>query len=232
MTDDRMRNDRARRPFAYARTYPATVGFLGVTWLLFGVQLAVQSRFGDDVTVSLFVVRYTHLEYVWTWFTAPLGHVGPLHIVLNSWAATILGPVLEDSFGTKRSVLAFSIGGAVTAVVGTVCMVLVRVPFRADAASGAAGIGSSIGLFVLLGMLLARYPDYSPSRLPIENSTFFGLLLAIHVAGIALDVWTLRLEAAIPYANALYYHVVGLLVGGLWSRFSRSGAAWSSASWR
>lgn len=97
---------------------------------------------------------------------------------------------------------------------------IVREPFLADA-GGVAGIGSSMGLFVLVGMVLERYRSASTAirgldRFGIRNRTVFATLLAASLLGVAFDVW--RELAGLPIPGlGHHYHVVGLLVGWIGS---------------
>ncbi|WP_226007897.1 rhomboid family intramembrane serine protease [Natrinema salinisoli] len=202
------------------RESPATIGFLTLVWSLYGIRLLVESRVGHGVASSVFVVQYTNLEYVWTWFTAPFGHVNVVHLLVNSLLALYIIPESERTFGFKTTGVGFVLGGAMTAVLGTVFVGMVRSPFLT--AVSASGMGSSMGLFVLLGMILERYRSYRVPirgirRLRIRNSTYFVVLLLVSLFGVGFDIWREVTEFSFPGLGH-GYHVVGLLIGWAFSR--------------
>jgi membrane associated rhomboid family serine protease len=171
---------------------PLTLLFLIVIWMVYATRIVIESQFGWLTVESIFVVKYANLTYVWTWFTAPFGHVNLAHLIFNSIFALYIIPETEQTFGRKLVVASFVLGGALTALFGTVLMAGVRYPFLTEWAS-ASGMGTSMGLFVLLGMLLARYWTNQTTtrglrRLELQNATLFLLFLAVSIAGVAFDV--------------------------------------------
>ncbi|AFZ74296.1 rhomboid family intramembrane serine protease [Natronobacterium gregoryi] len=197
-----------------------TVLFLVIVWLFYGLRLGVESIYGEEFVLSLFVVRFSHLEYVWTWVTAPLGHGNFAHLLFNSMLALYLIPPVERALGPAKTSVAYIVGGALCAVIGTVLVVLVRVPFLSDA-TATGGLGSSIGLFVLWGLSLRHYwshrnPPLAESGIIVKNSTLFGILLVISLGGIAFDIW--RKSAGVPFPGlGHHYHAVGLVLGAMMS---------------
>lgn len=78
-------------------------------------------------------------------------------------------------------------------------------------------MGTSMGLFVLLWMLLTRYWTYQVStrglrQMELQNATLFSLLLFVSLVGVVFDVW--RISTGFPAPRLGHaYHVVGLTVG-------------------
>lgn len=194
----------------------ATVLFLVTVWCFYGLRLGVESLYGEQAALSLFVIRFSHLEYVWTWMTAPLGHTNLAHLIANSIFALYIIPPVERVLGPVKTVLLYLASGALCAVVGTVLVVFVRMPFLADV-TATGGIGSSIGLFVLLGLSLHQYwssqnPPLAQNGIEIKNSTFFGVLLALSLGGVVFDIWRKSVEFSFPGLGH-HYHAVGLVLG-------------------
>lgn len=197
-----------------------TVLFLVIVWLFYGVTLGVESIYGEEAAVSLFVVHFSQLEYVWTWITAPLGHSNLPHLLFNSILALYIIPPVERDLGPSKTSIVYLIGGAVCAVVGTVLVVFARMPFLTDA-TDAGGIGSSIGLFVLVGLSLRYYWSYQNPVLAgigisIKNSTLFSMLFVGSLGGVVFDIWRMSVGFSFPGLGH-HYHAVGLILGALLS---------------
>ncbi|ADD07683.1 Rhomboid family protein (plasmid) [Natrialba magadii ATCC 43099] len=200
------------------RRSQATVLFLVTVWVLYGLRLGIESLYGKEIALSLFAVHFSHLEYVWTWVTAPLGHGNLAHLLFNSWLALFIIPPVERVLGTTKTGVAYIVGGALCAIIGTVLVVFVRLPFLPDATTSG-GIGSSIGLFVLLGLSLRHYwsyqnPPLAESGIDMKNSTFFSILLVISLGGVVFDIWRKSVGLAFPGLGH-HYHAVGLVLGAL-----------------
>lgn len=195
-----------------------TVLFLVIFWLFYGLRLIVESIYGDEVALSLFVIHFSHLEFVWTWITAPFGHGNLAHLLFNSILALYIIPPVERNLGPTQTSLAYILGGAVCAVIGTLLVVFVRLPFL-PTATEAGGIGSSIGLFVLLGLTLRHYwshknPPLAEFGINVKNSTLFVVLLIGSLGGIVFDIWRISAEFSFPGLGH-HYHAVGLVLGAL-----------------
>ncbi|ELZ06231.1 rhomboid family protein [Natrialba chahannaoensis JCM 10990] len=203
------------------RRSPATVAFLVIAWSLYAGRLVVTHQFGQEAAHSLFVVRDTHLQYVWTWLTAPFGHGNVVHLVVNSLFAASIGPTAERTFGSKLTSVGFLVSGLLAASLGTVLVVAVRNPFLSDPVTAAA-LGSSMGLFGLVGMVCERYRSHvvplpGLQRAGVRNQTFFWLLLGVSVLGMLVDLWTSMADVSVPGLGH-HFHLVGLLVGWVLSR--------------
>lgn len=200
------------------RRYRVTALFLVTVWLLYAVRLSVEFIYDEELALSLFTVHFSNLEYVWTWITAPLGHGNLAHLIFNTMLALYIIPPIERDFGPTKTTVIYIIGGATCAVIGTVLVVFVRMPFLSNA-TDVGGVGSSIGLFVLLGLTLRQYwshqnPPFADIGINIENSTLFAVLLIGSVGGIVFDIW--RIWAGFPFPGlGHHYHAVGLVLGAL-----------------
>lgn len=201
---------------ATLRQSQVTVLFLVIVWLFFGLRLGIESIYGEEAVLALFVVRFSHVEYAWTWVTAPLGHGNLTHLLFNSMLALFIIPPVERELGRNKTGVAYIVGGALCAVIGTVLVAFVRLPFLTDA-TDVGGIGSSIGLFVLLGITLRQYWSYqSPllarTGIALRNATLFGVLFVGSLGGIVFDIWRQSVEFSFPGLGH-HYHAVGLLIG-------------------
>lgn len=203
-------------------TTPVTFAFIGLFWLFYLLQVAVRLYYGPDLAKMLFYVQYNHLNYVWTWVTATLGHVGLIHLIFNTFIALWVGRWAEWTVGKRRYLGVFFIGGAITAVVGTIVggtvsgHLLADLGFATETMSFPLGMdsaaGSSMGWFPILGMMFAKRPNGLTSIAGFQPRRWivFVVLFALSVVGTLVDVWAFR----VPIGHS--YHMVGLVVGGLY----------------
>lgn len=89
----------------------ATFVFLLAMWITWVIQLGLRV-FAPELESTLFVLRSSHPEYVWTWITSVFAHGGIFHIVTNSIGIFFFGQVVERRIGTKRFVGLFLLSGA------------------------------------------------------------------------------------------------------------------------
>lgn len=131
-----------------------TFVFLGLMWITFLAQALVATAVSREVAASLFVLRATHVEYVWTWFTSIFAHGGLMHILFNSLVLYFFGPVVERRIGTKRFTVLFLVTGAAAglAQVGTAIAL-----GNASAFSGVVGASGSIA--AIMGTLTVLNPS-------------------------------------------------------------------------
>lgn len=121
----------------------ATFVFLLAMWVTWVLQLAVRLLISPELEATLFVLRSTHPEYVWTWITSVFAHGGIFHIVANSIGIFFFGQVVERRIGTKRFVGLFLVSGAAAglAQIGSTLALV--------------GPGAQIGVLGASGALLA-----------------------------------------------------------------------------
>ncbi|HEX9288722.1 MAG TPA: rhomboid family intramembrane serine protease [Anaeromyxobacteraceae bacterium] len=122
---------------ARLRGAPATTGLLVALALAFVASARDPALFERFAKVS---GRVRAGEY-WRLVTASFLHGGLLHIAVNGYALTMIGPTVERLYGAARFLLIFVVGGAAGFAASTV---FVQQP----------SVGASAGLFALLGVLL------------------------------------------------------------------------------
>ena len=86
------------------RSAPLTFGIIGITVLVYILQMASLSLFGVDYPQELFL-KYNELILqgeLWRLITPILIHASILHIGMNMYALLILGPVVERTYGKLR----------------------------------------------------------------------------------------------------------------------------------
>lgn len=93
------------------RDSPATIAFLVTVWTAYLLRSTVTALYGGDVAGSVFVVQYSGLERVWTWFLAPVGHSNLAHLLVNCVIAVYVIPEAERAFGFAATSAGFLLGG-------------------------------------------------------------------------------------------------------------------------
>ncbi|ELZ80250.1 rhomboid family protein [Haloferax elongans ATCC BAA-1513] len=206
---------------------PATATLVGLFWIVHLLKVGVSQFYGSEMALTLFYVRFVHLDYVWTWVTATVGHVNLLHLVVNTYFAFLIGGWAESTVRTRRYLGVFLIGGALTALLGTIVTaaangyLIVEFTPIADVSTSSVNViaaGSSMGWFAVLGMLLALDLNgrvylwkFKPRRW-----VWFVALFVLSLAGTVSDAWLLGVTIGHPY------HMVGLVLGGLYGLFVAS----------
>lgn len=206
----------------YLATRPVTTALIGIFWLFYLFQIVALIFTTPEIMASLFYVRYSHLEYVWTWFTAPFGHGNIAHLLFNTAIAFWVGSWAESEVTTRNYLSAFIIGGAITAVLGTLVSIvtpnhlfidlglLTRPEPNPPTIYG--GIGSSMGWFCVLGMMFALRPTGKTSFLIYYPQRWvgFAILFVVSLLGTVTDISVFGLPIGHPF------HLVGLVVGGIY----------------
>ena len=116
---------------------PATTGLivaLSIAFLASSVDPDIVARFAK-------VNARVRGGEVWRLVTANFLHGGLLHIAVNVYALTMIGPTVEQLYGRARFLVVFIVGGGVGFAASTL---FVRQP----------SLGASAGLFALFGVLL------------------------------------------------------------------------------
>ncbi|ELZ79129.1 rhomboid family intramembrane serine protease [Haloferax larsenii] len=211
----------------YVVSMPATAALVALFWIVHLLKVGVFQFYSSDLALTLFYIRSTHLDYVWTWVTATVGHVNLLHLVVNSYFAFLIGGWAESTVRTRRYLGVFVVGGSLTALLGTIVSaaaygyLIVDLGPIADVSSSSPTwvvAGSSMGWLAVLGMLLALDLNgrvylwkFKPRRW-----VWFVALFVLSLAGTVSDVWLLGVTIGHPY------HMVGLVLGGLYGLFVAS----------
>ncbi len=95
---------------------PATLTFVG---LCFVIRL-IGTLTGSRIVYTLFSVYRAPLSDPLTWlrcFTHVLGHAGWDHLLGNMMYILLLGPMIEEKYGTKNTVLVIAVTAAVTGII-------------------------------------------------------------------------------------------------------------------
>jgi len=173
--------------------------FLGLMWVAFLLQ-GLTRNVSPELARSLFVLRPTHLEYVWTWFTSIFAHGGFFHIALNSIVLYFFGPPVERRLGGRRFAALFLGAGAAA---GLAQMLM---GFYLGSV-GPGVVGASGAIVAVMGALTVWNPNLRvylyfliPMPLWILTIGFAGLSLVMGFTGVQDGV-------------AHFAHLAGLLIG-------------------
>ncbi|MFB6131571.1 MAG: rhomboid family intramembrane serine protease [Salinigranum sp.] len=181
--------------------------FLALMWITFALQLLLQILGMPRLGATLFVLRSTHIEYVWTWFTAIFAHGGFMHIFFNSIVLYFFGPLVERYIGSKKFAALFLVAGAASGL-GQVLTSMLLAP---GVPSGV--IGASGAIMAVLGVLTVLNPSlriYLYFLIPIPLWLFTLGFAAISV----LFFVSPGAASAAGMGNvANLAHLVGLVIG-------------------
>ncbi|MEK6985042.1 MAG: rhomboid family intramembrane serine protease [Candidatus Thermoplasmatota archaeon] len=178
----------------------------GATELPFGVGVFR----GEPVFLHqwTFVINTDVLWRPWTLITSTVAHDtgGFTHLLFNGVTLFFFGPSVERLVGTRRFLLLFFLGGALSGVL--------QVELSAAFGNGGGALGASGALMLLFGLLMVLMPN--------EKLLVYGIVpVPFWIAGIgyaALDV----LGAFNPASRiGNYAHLAGMALGlgyGLWMR--------------
>ncbi len=187
------------------------LALMGITFVLQGV---VQVIAGPRVHDALFVLKATHPEYVWTWFTSIFAHGGIGHLVGNAIVIFFFGRIVERYVGTKQYTMLF-LGAGALAALGQIAIMIAQNPalLGADYVPWAGVVGASGAGLAIMAVLTVLNPDlrvylYFLIPVPIWVITGFYFLLSIGgVFGIATPL------SGQGIADGA--HLIGLVIG-LW----------------
>jgi membrane associated rhomboid family serine protease len=155
-----------------------------------------QFAFGAKLTYAI-----VHLGQYWRLVTAGFLHGGILHLAMNCYALTILGPLVEDSFGWRKSLFIY-----------TFCDIL-AFAVSAVVKPGTPSLGASGPLFGLLGFafIFGRFRGGSRGRAVSQQLMGFitpaivmlflpGIDNAAHIGGfLAGAALAMFVDAGEPY---------------------------------
>lgn len=180
--------------------------FLGLMWLTFLVQVLLEQQGLYGLEASLFVLRSTHVEYVWTWVTSVFAHGSFQHIAFNSIALYFFGPAVEQRLRSKKYTALF-LGGGVLAG-------LAQIGFSFALGDPITGVvGASGAIMAIMGVLTVLNPNlkvylYFIIPMPLWVLTFGFALLSL-VAGFG----TLNGGGILGGNVAHIAHLAGLVIG-------------------
>lgn len=178
-----------------------TLTTLALFAVVFAAQIAGEVLLG--IGPGAFALAVPLSDRPWTVVSSVYAHANVPHLLANSVALLILGPLVAYVTTSARFHAFFVASGATAGVV----QVAATVPFGSRPVLGASG-----AIFALLGYLLVgnRASEWTLSWLPLGSKG--RLLLFVALAGIV------TLATAAP-GVALVAHFTGFLVGAVAGRF-------------
>ena len=170
----------SRKPLRLSFNAPATLAFAGLCLLIRLIDMLT----GGEAVRLLFSVYRTSLSdplaYV-RCFTHVLGHAGWDHLLGNMMYILILGPMIEEKYGTANTVLIIAATAAVTGVINMVF-------FPRVALLGASGV---VFAFILISSITVREDRTIPvtfilvALLYIGQQVYQGLFVKDNVSQMA-----------------------------------------------
>jgi len=133
---------------ARLRRFPATYGLIGVTVLVFLAQLVGNQLAGFDVLAGLGAKDNQAIAagQVWRLVTPLFIHVNILHLFVNMYSLSAIGPSVERLFGSPRLLVVYLLSG-----IAGVDLSLAFSPRPSVGASGAIfGLLGALGVFLFL----------------------------------------------------------------------------------
>ncbi len=168
--DEAFSKTKRKKPSFFEMVPPMTLVFLALTIAVFTVLRLLTLRYEDPVAVSILLGSYykifvvTNYEF-WRFLTAGFVHIDFFHIFINSIALINLGTITEKIFGQVK----FTIILLVSIVVGTVFVFVGQ--------GNSVVVGSSGGLYGLMGALLVYTFESGMIKQPLVRSQFIRILL-------------------------------------------------------
>jgi rhomboid protease GluP len=126
--------------------FPATYGLIGVTLVVFILQLVSTQLFGVDVVLALGAKINSAIAAgeIWRLLSPVFIHIGLLHFFVNMYSLYAIGPAVERFFGSQRTLVFYLLSG-----IGGVVMSMAFSPNPSVGASGAIfGLLGALGMFL------------------------------------------------------------------------------------
>lgn len=158
-----------KKPF-YQTIPPVTLAFLTITIAVFVVLTLLSRQFEDPIAVSILLGSYykvfisANFEF-WRFLTAGFVHIDFFHLFVNSIALINLGMITERIFGSVK----FSIILIISIIMGSWFVYVGQ--------GNMVVVGSSGGLYGLMGALLVYTFESGAIRQPAIRSQFIRILL-------------------------------------------------------
>ncbi|GAB7095833.1 rhomboid family intramembrane serine protease [Halolamina litorea] len=186
-----------------------TFVFLLAMWVTWVTQIALR-LVAPELEATLFVLRSSHPEYVWTWFTSVFAHGGIVHIVTNSIGIFFFGQVVERRLGSKRFAALFLASGAIAGLAQIGATILLVGP---DVSVGV--VGASGALLAIMGVLTILNPG-------LTVYLYFLLPVPIWLLTIGFAAFSLLQGFGVAEGGgnvAHWAHLAGLAVGLLYGTY-------------
>ena len=132
---------------------------------------------------------YIHQGQWWRLLTAGFLHGGILHLLMNSWVLFDLGAATEEAYGTSRYLVIYFLS-TITGFYGSYLW-----------NPGVASVGSSAGIFGLLGAMIA---------LGVRDKSSYGAALRAHY--VQWGIYAILLSALFPATDNAAH--IGGVAGG------------------
>jgi len=179
-------------------------------FLVYAAEMVTLRVLHDPVLFNtLFVLRSTHIEYVWTWITSIFSHspVSFTHILFNGIVLYFFGPPVERVIGSKRFSALFLVSGVLAGLAQVVLTVVM---------GGVGGVlGASGAIMAILALLTVLNPGLTVQLyfiLPIPIWVLTGGYALLSVVGVLGG-------PSLAGANvANLAHLGGLVVGYLYGQ--------------
>ena len=142
----------------------------------------------------------------WRLLTAGFVHVGTIHLLVNLFALSVIGPIAENLWGRWRFALLYLISG-----VGAAAAAAAIHPHGVTAGAS----GSIWGLIIAVLAWLLRYRDHLPPAIVSEWLRRFVLVIGVNAV--------LSFSPGVSWEGHLFGGVVGLFAG-LFLDWTRPGA--------
>lgn len=180
--------------------------FLGLMWVTFLTQVVLETLGFAQLHAALFVLRSSHVEYVWTWVTSIFAHGGFRHIAFNSIALYFFGPVVERQLRSQKFTALF-LGGGVLAGLAQI-----GVSFAlGDPISGV--VGASGAIMAIMGVLTVLNPNLKVYLYFVIPMPLWVLTFGFAVLSLALGFGTFGGGSLLGGNVAHIAHLAGLVIG-------------------
>ena len=188
--------DKGRRsaPFVISYDAPVTLTFTILALIVVLIGMATKQTFVTKYFCSYFTKWSDPLMYV-RMFTHVLGHSGWAHYIGNILLLLILGPILENKYGSKNLLEMIAITAFVTSLVYMIF-------FRGSGLCGASGI-------VFMFIILASTVNFKKQVIPLS----FILVFLLYIGGEVVDAVTINDNVA------QLAHVIGGVCGAAFGAF-------------
>lgn len=181
-------------------TSPVTFILIGITTVIFLVQLAAKTATGTDVLAQWgSFVGALSLAQPWRILTSAFLHAGFGHLIFNMLALYLFGQVLEVALGKARF-LGLYLSAAVFGALGPMLMAIVN-----PSAGLTASLGASGAIFGLFGALFLVQRHIGASTMPLVILLVINFAYAFFVPNIA---WEAHLAGLIGGAIMMKIYMV------------------------
>jgi len=170
---------------------PVVLTFALIAFLVHGADLMLGGRLAPEYFAAL-----PHFDYHsgWSYFrlvSHVLGHKDMLHLVSNFSMILLIGPILEEKYGSRTLLIMILITALATGILNTL--------FFNTGLMGASGI-------VFMMILLGSFANHAPGEIPLT----FLLVLALYLTG---EVTSAFHQDGISHFAHLFGGLIGTVFG-------------------